>query len=123
VTADRSAVATPDEDSGRLVRPYALTGGRTKAQRAYPLEALVATTFMGEHYSDGSSPEAQAICALCHSSRSVAEVAAHLNIPIGVARVLICDLVREGLVLVHEASADAPDTVLLERVLSGLRRL
>jgi hypothetical protein len=116
-------MAPPDEDAGPLVRPYALTGGRTKAARAYPLEALVATTFMGEQYADGSSPEAQAICALCRSSRSVAEVAAHLKVPIGVARVLIGDLVREGLVLVHEASDDAPDTILLERVLSGLRRL
>jgi uncharacterized protein DUF742 len=112
-----------DEEAGPVVRPYALTGGRTRSQRAYPLEALVVTTFMGEHYADGGSPEAQAICALCQDSRSVAEVAANLKVPIGVARVLIGDLVREGLVMVHERSDDAPDTVLLERVLSGLRRL
>jgi hypothetical protein len=121
VIREQSVVA--DAESGPMVRPYALTGGRTRCQRDYPLEALVVTTFMGEHYADGSSPEAQAICALCHDSHSVAEIAAHLKVPIGVARVLVGDLVREGLVMVHESSGDAPDTVLLERVLSGLRRL
>jgi hypothetical protein len=112
-----------EEESGPIVRPYALTGGRTKCQRAYPLETLVMTTFMGEHYADGGSPEAQAICALCAESRSIAEIAALIKVPVGVARVLVGDLVREGLVMVHEPSGDAPDMVLLERVLSGLRNL
>jgi Protein of unknown function (DUF742) len=123
VIQERAVLAAAEEESGPIVRPYALTGGRTRCQREYPLEALVVTTFMGEHYADGGSPEAKAICDLCEESRSVAEIAALLKIPIGVARVLIGDLVREGLVMVHEASGDAPDTVLLERVLSGLRRL
>jgi hypothetical protein len=112
-----------DEEPGPLVRPYALTGGRTKAKHEYSLETLVLTSFMGERHNPRLSPEAQAICALCRSSQSVAEVAAHLGVPIGVARVLIGDLVGEGLVLVHEGSDDGPDTPLLERVLSGLRRL
>jgi hypothetical protein len=112
-----------DGDAGPVVRPYALTGGRTRPQRAYPLEALVVTSGLGQRYDVRRSPEAQAICALCRSSRSVAEVAAHLEVPLGVARVLIGDLVGEGLVRVHEGADDAPDTDLLERVLSGLRRL
>jgi hypothetical protein len=106
-----------------VVRPYALTGGRTRSRQAYSLEALVVTSPSGDRYDARRSPEAQAICAMCRSSRSVAEVAARLGIPLGVARVLIGDLVGDGLVVVHEGSDDAPGTVLLERVLSGLRRL
>jgi Protein of unknown function (DUF742) len=123
VMPGQRVVTAPEDKAGPIVRPYALTGGRTRPQRPYPLEALVVTTFMGEHYAEGGSPEAQAICALCRESRSIAEIAAHLSVPVGVARVLVGDLVREGLVMVHEPSGDAPDTVLLERVLSGLRKL
>jgi hypothetical protein len=106
-----------------IVRPYALTGGRTKPQHAYPLEALVVTSFAGEEFDLGRTPEAQAICQLCRHSHSVAEIAVHLHVPLGVARVLIGDMVAAGLVLIHEPSNDAPDRDLLERVLGGLRNL
>ena len=106
-----------------IVRPYALTGGRTRSQHAYPMEALVVTTFAGIGYEAGRSPETQTICELCTYSRSVAEVAAHLRVPLGVTRVLLGDLVDAGLVQVHAPASEAPDTELLERVLSGLRKL
>lgn len=106
-----------------VVRPYALTGGRTRPQHAYPLQALVVTSFAGERLDTGRTPEAQAICAMCRHSRSVAEIAAHLRVPLGVTRVLVGDLADAGLVLVHGQSEDAPDADLLERVLGGLRKL
>jgi hypothetical protein len=55
----------------------------------------------------------------------VAEISALLRIPLGVVRVLISDMATEGLVRVHQPQLDAgkPDINLLERVLSGLRRL
>jgi hypothetical protein len=55
----------------------------------------------------------------------VAEISALLRIPLGVVRVVISDMVAEGLVHVHQPQLDAgkPDLNLLERVLSGLRRL
>lgn len=108
-----------------LVRPYALTGGRTKPKRDYPLEALVKTDTDLE--AAFRSPEESAIAELCTESRSVAEVAALIKLPLGVVRVLISDLADRGVVQVHTlASADAdsrPDASLLERVLSGLRNL
>jgi Protein of unknown function (DUF742). len=63
--------------------------------------------------------------ALCRQVRSVAEVSALLRMPLGVARILIADMATEGLVHVHQQQLDAgkPDQNLLERVLSGLRRL
>ena len=109
-----------------LVRPYALTGGRTKPKRDYPLEALVQTDVDLEA-ARFRSPEESAIAELCTESRSVAEVAALIKLPLGVVRVLISDLVDRGIVQVHTLTSDAddsrPDAALLERVLSGLRNL
>jgi hypothetical protein len=116
-------VSGPTDDTGPVVRPYAITGGRTRPEHSYPLEALVLTSADGERADSSRTPEVTAICALCRSSRSVAEVAANLAVPLGVARVLIGDLVGDGLVVVHEPTDEAPDAHLLERVLSGLRRL
>jgi hypothetical protein len=71
------------------------------------------------------SPECQAILGFCRDWRSVAEVSAVLRMPLGVARILIADMAMEGLVRIQQL--DHPegrtDVQLLERVLSGLRRL
>lgn len=115
-----SGGATP----GPFVRPYAITGGRTRARHSFPLEALVLTTVAGEQSAVAPTPEARSICQLCRSVRSVAEVAALIGVPLGVARVLIGDLMEHGLVMVHQTvDDDGPDSGLLEKVLSGLRRL
>jgi hypothetical protein len=59
--------------------------------------------------------------------QQVAEVAALLSIPLGVARVVVGDMVVLNLVTVHQTASSAggntPDLALMERVLSGLRRL
>ncbi|MBB4940349.1 hypothetical protein FHR32_004654 [Streptosporangium album] len=57
--------------------------------------------------------------------RSVAEISAMLRIPLGVTRILVADMAAENLVQLHQPQLDAgkPDLNLLERVLSGLRRL
>ena len=113
-----------DGDAGPFVRPYAITGGRTHARQSLPLEALVLTTVKGEQNDLAPTPEGRAICRLCRSARSVAEVSALIGVPLGVARVLVGDLVEDGLVMVHDSSRDGgPDSVILEKVLSGLRRL
>lgn len=70
--------------------------------------------------------EHRAVAELCRQPRSVAEVAALLPVPLGVARVLLGDMAGLGLVVVHKttgADGGAPDLALMERVLSGLRRL
>jgi Protein of unknown function (DUF742) len=71
------------------------------------------------------SPECQAILELCRNWRSVAEISALLQMPLGVARILIADMAMEGLVRIHQLNhaEGGPDVELLERVLSGLRRL
>ncbi|GLF98946.1 DUF742 domain-containing protein [Streptomyces yaizuensis] len=110
-----------------LVRPYAMTGGRTRPRYQLAIEALVSTTAdpMSLH---GQLPEHQRICRLCIEIKSVAEISALLHIPLGVARILVADLAEAGLVAIHqpggdEAAGGQPDVTLLERVLSGLRKL
>ena len=66
----------------------------------------------------------RAVAALCASPRSVAEVAALLQVPLGVARVLVGDLAQCGAVVVHGTSGpDGPDSALMQRVLDGLKRI
>jgi Protein of unknown function (DUF742) len=123
-----------DEPTGALVRPYAVTRGRTRPKLEIALEALVETTVRGR--STGTSrggqggSEHQYIAAMCDGGRvqSLAEIAARMQLPLGVARVIVADMASDGLVAVYEPTSlddetDAVGTELLERVLSGLRRL
>jgi len=113
------------QEPGRLVRPYAMTGGRTRpAHDNLELETLVSTTALGET-SVTLSLERRSIALLCRDILSVAEISARLDLPLGVARVLVGDMAEEGLVTVHRPASvgDRPDLALLERVLYGLRTI
>ncbi|MGW0970030.1 DUF742 domain-containing protein [Streptomyces sp. NPDC002516] len=110
-----------------LVRPYSMTGGRTRPSHHLAIEALVSTrTDLWEPH--GQTPEAYRICVLCQEVKSVAEISAHLGVPLGVARILVADLTEARLVTVQQPRGDdshggRPDVTLLEKVLSGLRKL
>lgn len=112
-------------DPRSLVRPYTVTGGRTRPRYDLAIEALVSSAPYPPRDVTTLTPEYRAIIDLCRSWRSVAEISALLRLPLGVARVLIADMAHEGLLRLHQARpADAqPDLRLLERVLSGLRNL
>jgi hypothetical protein len=122
-----------DEPTGALVRPYAVTRGRTRPKLEIALEALVETTVRGRTVKSGRAgqgSEHQYIAAMCDGGRvqSLAEIAARMQLPLGVARVIVADMASDGLVAVYEPTSlddetDAVGTELLERVLSGLRRL
>jgi Protein of unknown function (DUF742) len=113
--------AEDDGLGGVKVRPYVRTGGRTRPAVDLAIEALVSTA-PGAPEPPGA--DHRAIAALCASPRSVAEIAALLEIPLGVARVLVGDLAQDGGVVVHGTSGpDGPDPTLMQRVLDGLRRL
>ena len=115
----------PEDAGSPLVRPYAVTGGRTKPRTQLEIEAMVAAAHYEAPDLSVLSPECQAILNLCRDWRSVAEISAVLRLPLGVARILIADMSVEGLVRVHQRdhAQGGPDVKLLERVLSGLRRL
>jgi hypothetical protein len=110
---------------GRRVRPYAMTGGRTRPTDAdLEVEALVATTANAAQ-APRLTVEQRAIAALCHDVLSIAEVSALLHLPLGVIRVLVGDMADEHLVVVYRPAqaGDRPDLALLERVLAGLHTL
>ncbi|WP_243790067.1 DUF742 domain-containing protein [Saccharopolyspora gloriosae] len=116
------------EPSGEVpaaIRSYTWTGGRTRSNYELQMETLVSTS---ETFRSGSAGrmEHESIAELCRHPRSVAEVGALLSVPIGVARVLLADMAELGMVTVHQTvteSGSAPHLLLMERVLSGLRRL
>jgi hypothetical protein len=114
------------EDFRFVVRPYTWTGGRTRPVQDLAVETLVFTSDEGRDVTAICSAEHAAIAELCAEVRSVAEVAALLGLPLGVARVLLADMIDTGLVNVHRNTRgldSAADLSLLERVLAGLHRL
>ena len=89
-----------------------------------PIEALVIGVPSIDHTR--MAPEHRQVHSLCTEPRSVAEVATLLGVPLGVAKVLLGDMANMGLVIVHKTAtggANKAHLMLMERVLSGLRRL
>ncbi|MFE7314503.1 DUF742 domain-containing protein [Streptomyces sp. NPDC057555] len=115
------------------VRPYSLTGGRTRFGHVLLVETFVAALEAPEErreltsggWGDRVMPEMRAIVELCRRMRSVAEISALLKMPLGVVRVLLSDLADQGKIRVYGTGhgTGRPDRALLERVLSGLHRL
>lgn len=111
-----------------LVRPYTLTAGRTDASVDLPLEAPIETVEPLEPSARWPAGDLRAeIVALCLASPSVAEIAARLSVPLGVARVLVGDLVAQGCLRVHatlgESASRDERRDLIGRTLRGLRAL
>lgn len=119
-----------DDEAGPVVRPYAMTRGRTTSagQHRLDLIAVVVTEPQADDpEADPSlSPEHVDIVDLCRDTpQSVAELAADLDLPIGVVRVLVGDLVDAELVHVNRPvpPAELPDESILRDVINGLRAL
>jgi hypothetical protein len=113
----------PVED-GRVVPAYALTRGRTRSEgQELPLETMATVTALGRERQPSMQVERRAILDQCLRPTSVVEVAAHLRVPVGVARVLVGDLASGGYLAVHlpPQADDRPDPAILERLLEGLR--
>ncbi|MFG2978902.1 DUF742 domain-containing protein [Streptomyces sp. NPDC048331] len=119
-----------DDDAGPVVRPYAMTRGRTShaGQHRLDLIALVVAEPAADDpvWDMTLSPEHAHILGLCRGRpQSVAELAADLDLAVGVVRVLIGDLVDEELVHVTRPvpPAELPDESILREVIDGLRAL
>jgi hypothetical protein len=124
-SSQREPSSAETGDPRSLVRPYAVTGGRTRPRYELAIEALVSVAPYPPRDITTLTPEYKAIIDLCRAWRSVAEISALLRLPLGVARILIADMAHEGLLRLHQSRAadEQPDLRLLERVLSGLRKL
>ncbi|MET7813788.1 DUF742 domain-containing protein [Streptomyces sp. NPDC005395] len=119
-----------DNEAGPLVRPYAMTGGRTRPGPKgvrFDLIALVTRAAGGPDVADGAlGPEHRTLIRLCGTeTQSVAELAADADLPVGVVRVLVGDLVELGCVTVSRPvpPAQLPDERILREVIDGLRAL
>lgn len=117
-----------DTAEPQLVRPYTLTAGRTDSRVNLPLEAPVETVPVPPRPPRWPSNDVHGrILTLCAESPSVAEIAAVLSLPLGVARVLIGDLVTQGYLRVHttlgDRITDDERRELIGRTLRGLRAL
>ncbi|MFD7695781.1 DUF742 domain-containing protein [Streptomyces sp. NPDC059805] len=120
-----------DNEAGPLVRPYAMTGGRTRPGPTgvtFDLIALVTLSGAAPGADDDSTlgPEHRALIELCRpETQSVAELAAGADLPVGVVRVLLGDLLERGRVTVSRPvpPAHLPDERILREVIEGLRAL
>ena len=120
-----------DHEAGPLVRPYAMTGGRTQPGPTgvrFDLIALVSLDTGAPHVDDDTAlgPEHRALLDLCRAeTQSVAELAAGADLPVGVVRVLLGDLIELGCVTVSRPvpPAQLPDERILREVIEGLRAL
>src|ERR1700739_1589577 len=123
---DRS-LSSARRNEPKLVRPYTLTAGRTSASVVLPLEAPIEANESAKNHRWLPNDVRGDIVKLCATRPSVAELAARLNVPLGVARVLVGDLVRSGDLRVLATLADSSSfeerRELIGRTLRGLRTL
>jgi hypothetical protein len=130
MVADRSELpgddgpAWWDHEAGPVVRPYMVTGGRVEPTSADfdLISHVVAITSLA---SDTRGPEHQSILALTQEPKSVAEVAARVDLPLGVVRVLLCDLLSDGQIARYDPpdTEELPNIETLQAVIHGLRAL
>jgi Protein of unknown function (DUF742) len=118
-----------DREAGRVVRPYALTGGRTDPAGGAVLD-LISVVVAAEPppTAAGSrrlSPEHRKLIGLCQEPMTVADAAADMALPLGVVRVLLADLLQQKLITLQPRRAARPQASpdLLREVLNGLRSL
>ncbi|MFD8526192.1 DUF742 domain-containing protein [Streptosporangium canum] len=114
------------EAAGPIVRPYVLTRGRTEPTRGrFDLITLAVTVRSASPRETGLDPECLAIVRFCRQPQSVAEIAAHMNLPAGTIRVLLSDLLDQGFIALQEphSETDMHDESLYRAVLDGLRAL
>lgn len=109
------------------VRPYTLTSGRTDTGVDLPIEASIRTTNPGADIGLPAHDLRSRIMVMCESGPSVAEISARLSVPLGVARVLVGDLIAGGhlrvLRTLGDRTSNSERRELIGRTLSGLRAL
>jgi DNA-binding transcriptional ArsR family regulator len=114
-----------DRDAGPVVRPYALTGGRTRPTGAsFDLLALVASNDLNSIDDVLLEPEHLEVMRQCRQPKPVADLASDLDLPLGVVRILLSDMRERGLVTIRPpARTRLTDPQVLKDVADALRRL
>jgi hypothetical protein len=123
---DRADPEWVDEDAGPVVRHYAMTAGRTRPRRGeFDLITLILATRTPTQLDIGLQPELASIIRVCQSPVSVAELATRLDLPTGIVRVLLGDLLDRGYIRTRSPApaAQLPTERVFKAVLDGLRAL
>jgi hypothetical protein len=117
-------------ESGPVVRPYAVTGGRTEPADGEVLDLVAVVVAVADSEADDEdplrrTPEHRKILALCQRQATVADIASDTRLPLGVVRVLLSDLIMSGTVMVvrHRPPVQLPSNDVLQEILDGLRAL
>lgn len=113
-----------DEEAGPIVRPYTITRGRTSGRHAQ-LDSAAQVVSAGTRLDAAGAeltPEHRLILDVCRRPVSLAELAAAMEQPLGVVRVLCSDLLDHGAVIVRAPRAEVSREI-LEQVYRGLCRL
>jgi hypothetical protein len=114
-----------DQDAGPVVRPYALTGGLTRPSgQRFDLLDMVGVVRHAAQDMPHLPPEQAEVLERCQIPAPLVDLAADMNLPVGVIRILVSDLRERGLVTIHRArSAAVGDLKILQEVVDGLRRI
>jgi len=105
------------------VRPYVLTGGRTRTRRHLLVHTLVSVPYYDGAFAAGLFPEARALYETARHTQSVAELSAHTGMSLGVTRVVLDDLAATDRLVVHgHLDEVAGEYGMLERIRDGLRQ-
>jgi Protein of unknown function (DUF742) len=114
-----------DRDAGPVVRPYALTGGRTRPTgETIDLLALVSSCDLTMVDDLLLEPEYLEVMRQCREPKPVADLASDLDLPLGVVRILLSDMRERGLIVVRPPARNRlTDPQVLKDVADALRRL
>jgi hypothetical protein len=115
-----------DAEAGPVVRPYALTQGRTRhAGESFDLVATVMATQAAITDPGSLAPEHMSVLQLAHAPTTVADIASDVDLPLGVVRIILADLRELGLIMIRTpvVMAERIDKHTLREVLNGLRGL
>lgn len=114
-----------DQDAGPVVRPYALTGGLTRPSgQRFDLLDLVRAVRRAAWDRPQLSPEQAELLQCCQMPTTLVDLAADLDLPVGVIRILVSDLRERGLITIHRPQpAGFSDLKILQEVVNGLRRI
>jgi hypothetical protein len=113
-----------DEDAGPLVRPYAMTGGRTRGSE-HELNIITLVLTVAVPSDVALEWERDEILRLCRTPKSVAEVAAALDLPLTVVKVLLSDLIDRGYIVSRSPvlARHLQNASFLQVVLDGIEQL
>ncbi|WP_460405508.1 DUF742 domain-containing protein [Actinophytocola sediminis] len=124
VSRDDLRDGAPPRMRSKRIRPYALTGGRTRTRHHLLVETLISVPEFDPVLAESLMPESRLLYTRARLRMSIAELSANLDLPLGVIRVLISDLAGQNAVYVHPTAYTYQNSPrVLERILDGLKQL